>query len=89
MVFLICKLKSTENGKKSSIQKWKKDTVQKNINDEKTTKMLDKLMFEKTTGLGFVTRTLSNTPEDANLFVTKEFYVFAITDFLSNKNRQQ
>lgn len=61
----------------------------KNINDKKTTKMLDKLMFEKTTGLGFVTRTLSNMPEDANLFVTKKFYVFAITDFLSNENSQQ
>lgn len=30
----------------------KKDAVQKNINDKKTTKILDKLMFEKTTGLG-------------------------------------
>lgn len=67
----------------------KNDAVLKNINDKKTTKMLDKLIFEKTTGLGLVTRTLSNMPEDAHLFVTKKFYVFAITDFYSNKNSQR
>lgn len=61
----------------------------KNTNDKKSIKMLDKLMFEKTIGLGFVTRTLSNMPEGANLFVTKKFYVFAIVDFLSNENSQR
>lgn len=56
--------------KKNQYPGVKKDAVQKNIDDKKTTKMLDKLMFEKTTGLGSVTRTLSNMPEDANHFVT-------------------
>lgn len=51
--------------------------------------MLDKLMFEKTTGLGFATRTLSNMSEDANHFVTRKFYVFVIIDFLSNENSQR
>lgn len=67
----------------------KKNAVQKNINDKKITKMLDKLMFEKTTGLGLVTSTLSNMPKDANLFVAKKFYVFVIIDFLSNGNSQR
>lgn len=38
--------------KKTVSRSAKKDAVQKNINDKKTTKILDKLMFEKTTGLG-------------------------------------
>lgn len=86
--FCICKSKRTENEKKALSRREKRCCPNK-INDKKTTKMLDKLMFEKTTGLGFVTRSLSNVPEDANLFVTKKFFVFVITDFLSNENSQR
>lgn len=75
-VFCICKLKRTETTTttKKAVSRSEKRCPKK-FNDKKTTKMLDKLMFEKTTGLGFVTRTLAHMTEDADLFVTKKFYI--------------
>lgn len=50
----------------------KKDAVQKNINGKKTTKILDKLMFEKTTGLGSKSIDVAKHAWSCHTFCAKE-----------------